>query len=225
MDMEKTINIFGIEIDNKTAKESMKSAIAMMDSDGLSTIELITMDMLLKEQENQEMKEAVRRMDLVLPGTNEILKTAGLTGARCLQRPSERPFLQMFLKYLQKNKKRIFLLADNEGERETAADELMKTYKGLMIVGSAVMPEENSEDQIVNEINGLEVDCILSVLASPRQELFISHTSTLLNAKVWVGMSGLFREKQEEQKHIYKIKNFLIRKLFRHQVDKQKKQE
>ena len=67
MDMEKTINIFGIEIDNKTAKESMKSAIAMMDSDGLSTIELITMDMLLKEQENQEMKEAVRRMDLVLP--------------------------------------------------------------------------------------------------------------------------------------------------------------
>ena len=55
MDMEKTINIFGIEIDNKTAKESMKSAIAMMDSDGLSTIELITMDMLLKEQENQEL--------------------------------------------------------------------------------------------------------------------------------------------------------------------------
>ena len=35
-------------------------------------------------------------------------EAAEIQEARCLQRPSERPFIQMFLKYLQKSKKRVY---------------------------------------------------------------------------------------------------------------------
>ena len=91
--MEETIKIFGIEIENITAKETMKKAVEMLDQEGLSLVELLTMDTLLLGQDDAELKEAVGEMDLVLSGSAELYEAAEIQEARCLQRPSERPFI------------------------------------------------------------------------------------------------------------------------------------
>ena len=100
------------------AKETMKKAVEMLDQEGLSLVELLTMDTLLLGQDDAELKEAVGEMDLVLSGSAELYEAAEIQEARCLQRPSERPFIQMFLKYLQKSKKRVYLLTESEPEKE-----------------------------------------------------------------------------------------------------------
>ncbi|MCI8292578.1 MAG: teichoic acid biosynthesis protein [Hespellia sp.] len=224
MDMEETLIIFGIEIDNQTSKESMKSAIALMEREGLGTIELVTMEMLLQEQDNQELKQIVRAMDLVLPGTKEILEMADFTEkeARSLQYPSERPFLQLFMKFLQKNQKRIFVLAESEMEKEMTVDLLLQGNKGILIAGSGILSKENaSEDTVVNDINGLEIDCILSVVPSPQQEQFIAHSAALLNANIWLGCGNLLRMGYKEKQYLNRVKNFVARRIFHHQVGKQ----
>ena len=103
MEMESKVCVFGIEIDSRPAKESWKTAIKLMDAEGLSTIEILTMDMLLKERDNPDIKESLARMDLVLPESEEMLKVAENPDVKPLAETTEkRGFLQMYLKYLQK---------------------------------------------------------------------------------------------------------------------------
>ena len=49
-----------------------------------------------------------------------------------------------------------------------------------------------SEEEIINEINSLEPDCILSVLPSPKQEEFIKDNKSYINARVWMGCGEVF---------------------------------
>ena len=53
---------------------------------------------------------------LVLPGEVEILEAAEIHDRVKLKETENRIFLKMFMKYLQKNQKRIYLLADTEEE-------------------------------------------------------------------------------------------------------------
>ena len=54
MGMEEKINIFDIEMDNLTAKETMIKAMEYLESESMDTIEIMSMDMLLSGQENTE---------------------------------------------------------------------------------------------------------------------------------------------------------------------------
>ena len=226
MNMENKISVFGIEIDSRPAKESLKAAIELMDGEGLSTIEILTMDMLLKERDNEEIKEILAKMDLVLPESEAMLKMAENPEVKHAAETAEkRGFLQMYLKYLQKYKKRVFLLAEDDRQCEQVSELLKKEYRGILLTGSGVLPEGGEEESVINEINGLEIDCILSVLSSPHQELFAENARSMLSAKMWLGLSRMLRKKQEEGKKTYKAKNFFIRNLFRHSVGKENRQD
>ena len=226
MDMENKLSVFGIGIDSRPAKESLKAAIELMDGEGLSTIEILTMDMLLKERDNEEIKEILAKMDLVLPESEAMLKMAENPEVKHAAETAEkRGFLQMYLKYLQKYKKRVFLLAEDDRQCEQVSELLKKEYRGILLTGSGVLPEGGEEESVINEINGLEIDCILSVLSSPHQELFAENARNMLSAKMWLGLSRMLRKKQEEGKKTYKAKNFFIRNLFRHSVGKENRQD
>ena len=226
MDMENKIRVFGIEIDSRPAKEALKTAIELMDAEGLSTIEILTMDMLLKERDNAEIKEILAKMDLVLPESEAMLKMAENPDMKPMAEAAEkRGFLQMYLKYLQKYKKRVFLLAEDDQQCEQVSELLKKEYRGILLTGSGVLSEDVGEESVINEINGLEIDCILSVLPSPSQELFAENARNLLSAKMWLGLSGMLRKKQEAGKKTYKAKSFFIRNLFRHSVGKENRQD
>ena len=51
-------------------------AIEFMKGDSVNTIELVSMESLMKEHENPEWKKKVSMQDLILPGSVEILEAA-----------------------------------------------------------------------------------------------------------------------------------------------------
>ena len=111
--MTEKISIFDVEISCIKAKEAMMQAIGFMKGDSVNTIELVSMESLMKEHENPEWKKKVSMQDLVLPGSVEILEAAKTDDARLLRETDNKLFLRMFLKYLQKNHHKIYLLADH----------------------------------------------------------------------------------------------------------------
>ena len=196
MRMEEKISIFDIEMDNLTAKETMIQAMQFLESESIDTIEIMSMDMLLSGQEDMEWKEQVGRIGIVLPGDKEILTAADVHDRKRLQEAEERVFLRMFMKYLQKNHGRVYLLAETE---------------------------EELEETVINDINGTETDCILSVLPSPYQEQFISENKALLNARVWFGCGPALGRSYDDLRIFRRIKHFFIKKTFWHRVEKEQK--
>lgn len=131
----------------------------------------------------------------------------------------------MFMKYMQKNHKKLFLLAESEEKLDKAEELLIRQNRGIQIIGKAVITQDGELIQnVINAINGTETDCILSVLSSPFQEQFIQRNKALLNARVWLGCGTAFRQNFEDMRLNNRIRHFVMKRLFRYRVGKQNSQ-
>lgn len=221
--MEKKLNILEVEIDGITAKAAMKAAVGYMQSETLSTIEIVTMDMLIQGQENPEWRALTKEVDLLLPGDWEIFEVASIDDKTLLKDVTNHVFLSMFLRYLQRNKKQIFLLADTAEKMEELKQVLVDAVRGNLLIGGAgVLEPDGRVEELINEINGAEIDCIISVLPSPFQEEFIGKNSALLSARLWFGGGNAIL--QQNGGRTGRVRHFLLKKFFCHQVELQKKE-
>lgn len=213
--MADSIEVMGVVLDCLTAKEAMLQAMQFMENDLVDTIEILSMKDLMNGREDTEWQDRVNECGLVMPGEAEILKAADAGGGNVERETADHIFIKLFLKYLQKNQKKIFLLAETEEDLQDTTDALRRYNRGIRLAGSGVVkPEDNRDESVVNEINGTETDCILSVLASPYQEQFISRNRALLNAKVWLGCGALFREGSRARRPSGRVKHFFRKFLF-----------
>ena len=112
--MGEKINIFDVEIPCIKAKEAMIRAMYYMEQESLNTIELLSMKMLLNGQEDTQWKEQLNGLSMILPGSVEILEAAQVKDSILLRETDDKLFLRMFMKYMQKNHKKLFLLAESE---------------------------------------------------------------------------------------------------------------
>lgn len=223
--MNDKINILNVGIDDYTAKQAMKETVAYMESEPINVVEMVTVDTLMYAKEEPELKESIEMLDLVLPGEKEILEAADITDRRHLQEIESQTYLKMFLRYLHKNHRRIFLLVETEEEVQGFYDHFSAAYSGIQVTGIAkVSPENNADDMVINAINGQEVDCVIAALSAPVQEQFIARNKNLLNARVWLGTG-------KAMKQIYKngirknwLMQFLIHRIFKREIEKNRKE-
>ena len=213
--MADSIEVMGVVLDCLTAKEAMLRAMQFMENDLVDTIEILSMKDLMNGREDTEWQDLVNECGLVMPGEAEILKAADTGGGNVERETGNHIFIKLFLKYLQKNQKKIFLLAETEEDLLDTTEALRRYNRGIRLIGSGVVkPGDNRDESVVNEINGTETDCILSVLAPPYQEQFISRNRALLNAKVWLGCGALFREGSRAHRPSGRVKHFFRKFLF-----------
>lgn len=219
--MEEKINVFDIELNLLTAKKAMRQVMRYMGGESVSTIELIPMEVLLKGQDNAEWKQSLQSVDLLLPSEREILESAEVTDENAIQDLENNTFVRLFFRYLVKNKKKVFLLTEDEKAGRLLKERIETYRKGVQFVGEAVISAQSgSKDAVINMINGVEPDCILSALSYPWQEKFIAESKALLNARVWFGCSFLLNQQKKEEKASGKFKYFILKRLFRYQVGK-----
>lgn len=220
--MNRKINIFGIDITVLTAKEVMKCAIQYLEEETVNTIELVTLEMLMKEKDDEIWREQVQKFDLLLPGEKALLETSEELEHNLVRDVDNATFLRMFFKYLQKNRKTLFLLAESEDELVRIQTVLKLYASSLLIAGQAVLPTDGSmEENVINEINGVEPDCILSGLSTPYGETFAVRRKALLNARLL--LNGILAvSESKEKKTSGRIVQFMMKKFFHYQVKKQK---
>ena len=132
-------------------------------------------------------------------------------------------YLKMFMRYLHKNHKRLYLLVESEEEGQEAFRYLQKAYSGIQLVGLAkVSAEGRADDMLVNAINGSEVDCVLSALSVPLQEDFIAKNRNLLDARVWIGVGKKIFSPRKPGFGQGKIAKYLLNHIFRREMEKNK---
>ena len=222
--MEEKIEVLGVQLDCMTAKETMLSAMQFMENDSVDTIEIMTMDDLMNNQENEVWKAQTDELKIVLPGEAEILEAADIRDRIKLKETENRTFLKMFMKYLQKNQKRVYVLAEMEEDVNATENAIRRYNRGICLSGHACLsPDERREEEVVNDINGTETDCILSVLPVPYQESFISRNRMLLNTKVWLGCGPMLIRSYGDRNLLHQVRHFFRKKMFRREVEKQQK--
>lgn len=227
--MGKNINIMDVNIDICTAKEAMRLAIECMESEKLSIFELLTSNILLHLDAMPELKKELSEFELLIAGETTLLKAAGIADKKLIQEIENRVFLKMFMRYLKKNHKRVYLLAETKDENKEFQEYMNQFYCGIEIAGALSVTDEQktdeqrTDDMIVNAINGSEVDCVLSILSSPLQEQFVVRNRNLLNTRVWLSLGReIIPVCKKKMKH-NRLMQFVIRRILQKEIEKQKK--
>lgn len=228
--MGKKISVLDVQIDNCTAKEAMQKAMAYIRTEPLNVVELVTADVLIQAGEIPELKQNIECLDLVLAGERTILEGVGITDRRILQDVERQMFLRMFFRFLHKNHNRVFLLSDTKDDAQMFSEYLVSYYesmKGSMeVVGMEIVPnDESADDMIINSINGAEVDCIIALLTSPKQEAFVQRNRQVLNAKVWIGVGQAMKARYKTGPYSGWLKEFLTKRIFKKELEKEKRKK
>ncbi|HJA12652.1 MAG TPA: WecB/TagA/CpsF family glycosyltransferase [Candidatus Mediterraneibacter merdipullorum] len=223
--MEQRIEVLGVRLDCLSAKELMRRVMEFMETDTVDTVGMMTMDALMNGREDAAWRSCTDGLCLAVPGEAEILEAADVRDRLRLKETKNRVFLKMFLKYLQKNRRKIYLLAGTEEELLQAERAVRRYDREMLLTGSAVLENGDREEEVVNDINGTETDCVFSVLPSPYQEDFISRNRTLLSIRLWFGCAPALISPADDIRTVQHLRRFFRKKMFRHQVEREQKEK
>lgn len=102
-------------------------------------------------------------------------------------------FVYKYLDLLADKRCTVYLLGAREHIVDKAAEEILKRYKGISIVGvrNGYFNETEEEDILFN-INNKNPDLILVGMGSPKREYWMSKYRDRIKSPVIIGVGGLF---------------------------------
>lgn len=72
--MNEKMNVLDVQLDNCTAKDAMKIIAEYMQTEELNTVDIVTVDTLMRATQLDGMKEELEKLDLLLPEIWRFLK-------------------------------------------------------------------------------------------------------------------------------------------------------
>lgn len=200
--MEEIKDVPNAMIDKRPVKEVMHQAMQYLETDGLNTITIVTNEMLVEIDRDKTVKKAIESFDIVLAG-DKILKEQN-------NYINHQLFPKMFIQYLHKSARNVFLLAETEAELDCFKEFLKDNYNKITIVGTATVLKDGEKDEsIANAINGLDVECLLSILGTPLQETFVMTHKAIIHGSLWIGIGKNFELYKRTKKNKNPIKRFV----------------
>lgn len=146
-------------------------------------------DHIVKLQKDKQFLDIYEKADLVTADGMPLLWIAESLGNPLTEKISGADILPAVCERAAKEKKSVFLLGGRDGVAETAAANLKKKYKGLIIAGTyappmgfdeelceedAVEPEESDVEKAINAVNKAGPDILVVCMGAPKQEKFIA---------------------------------------------------
>ena len=207
--MIKKIDIMGIQLDNYTVREAIRHVETYLSDNVLNTIESISMQMLLEAEQDEAVKEVIDSLDLSIIGEKEILRAADVATMQSVKETAGSDFAVEFFKRIERNKKSLFILGDTDSRIEHAREDLMREFPKLEIVGEyAVENCVGNLEAVINDMNVMTPDVIMSILPTPMQEHFFLEHRDKMNANIWYGVGSLGTSGKHRG-----MKNFLRRMM------------
>lgn len=110
--MSEKIKVLGVLIDSLTAKAAMQEAIRYMETEPINTIEVLAGQAVIELVETGDLREKLEKMDLLVVGDKTLLELSNVEDRRLIREAETNLFLKMFMRYLDKGKKKFFFLPE-----------------------------------------------------------------------------------------------------------------
>lgn len=187
--MIEKIEIAGIRLDNYTVREALELIEGYWDNTVMNTVEAISMKLLMAAREDEQLRQSVESFDLGILDDRELLRAAGITSPQRIRETEEHQFLGEFMKRLERDSRTVCLVGSTTEQVDALKEFLLEYYEGVKVVGiQALEVCQGDVDRLVNEINTVSPDVVLSVLPTPRQEYFLMENRSRMNASIWYGL-------------------------------------
>lgn len=189
--MIKEIIVAGIKLYNYSALENLTQIVKNLEANVFTSIEEVYMKTILLAKEDESVKEALEAMDVTVIAEAGILDAVGQVTIFRKAEIERREFFLQLMKILERNGHTVYVLGEAKEKIAETCQYIADEFPRIKMVGSIALNEvEGTEDGVVNEINMIAPDVIISVLPSPKQELFFKDYKSMLLTKIWYGIGA-----------------------------------
>ena len=196
--MIKTIDFAGIELDNYTVREMIMIVEKKMSDHGFHTIEEVNMDTLMMAESDPVLKEALHMAEHTVISENGILEAVGSESYQRRHEIEHHDFFFEMMKRIERNRQAVFVIGDVRERVDRFCEFLKDRFEKCDLTGAEALEDcQGTTDAMVNEINALAPDVILSVLPCPDQEHFLVENHEKLSAGLWYGIGSWDFTKQK----------------------------
>lgn len=215
------MQVLGVELQDYTVREAMRKTDYFLRDNKVSTIAYITTRGLMAAEESPELKTFLSNIDLTVAADSDILSAAGVYNRNRVKEIENDEFMEEFLKKLVRGKRRVYLLTGTK-EQLGALKECLKSYQeNLRIVGSYSLDElEKDEDYLINEMNGLMPDVVISNISSPQRESFFENNHMKMNTRIWLMLKDKVVHATQGKNIFWRFADRISKKIFRRKVEK-----
>lgn len=215
--MIKTIDFAGIVLDNYSVRETIMNVEKNMSDQGFHTIEEVNMDTLMQAETDEVIKDALQMAEHTVIAEAGILDAVGAGSYQRRHEIEHHDFFYELMKRIERNHKTLFVIGDSMERVEQMCERILDRYPKCDIVGMEALDEcSGATDAVINEINALAPDVVLSIIPSPQQEHFLMENREKISAELWYGLGKIELGKKRSRLALK------IHKLIRtHKLEKQ----
>ena len=191
--MNAKIEIMGISADTCSVEEIIKSINAHWNQkDSLSTYGVLNMKLLMAAQKDEELKGYIEMLDKTVADETEVLQAAGIEDRELVQETSQHGFLGTLFWLLAQYRNHIFLLGENQEDTEDMFQYLHEKYPDIIIAGKDSLQGGGADqvDRVINEINSLSPQAVLSCSRTYEMEKFVKNNRKMINTRVWFSLGN-----------------------------------
>jgi exopolysaccharide biosynthesis WecB/TagA/CpsF family protein len=186
-------HVFGVEVVNSSMAEVLDDLEERLESDMKTSVGFVNADCLNKCFSNTEYHETLRAMERVYPDGIGVRLAAQMFGNGVQENINGTDLFPLLCQRLAGTSHGIFLLGAREGLAEKAAENMTERYPGVSFAGCqhGYFTADN-EDEVINKINASGASVLLVAMGAPQQELWLARNRDRLNARILMGVGGLF---------------------------------
>lgn len=207
--MIKEFIVAGIKLNSYSTIENLTRIGNNLDNNVFTGIEEVYMRTLLLAKEEEDVRKAIEAMDVTIVAETEILEAVGENTILRKREIERREFFFQLMRILERNGYTVYILGESVKEVEETCQYIVDEFPRLKLIGAkALEGSEESDESVINDINMMAPDVIVSVISSPLQEKFFIEHKSMLSARIWYGAGS---EKIIGRKHTLGAK--LLRKF------------
>ncbi len=193
--MRKIITILGVPIDNITKEEAGQITLNLVKESNKSCKMIFApnTEFIMKAQKDKEFFDILKQSSLSTPDSVGIMWGAKLQGKSFVERIPGQAYFREVLRVGEENNLTFYLLGGMPGIPEKTKENLEKIFPNIKIVGvhDGYLNEE-TEAEVIKEINRLEPNVLFVAMGAPRQEKWIYKHRNELKVDVATGQGGTF---------------------------------
>lgn len=185
----KEIHILGVSIREYSLKESLAVTEDYLKNGAMNTVLFVSAKILLKAGENPELKELIESMDMTVCAEPDILRAADVATMSRVREVENNAYLKEVVRRLFKGKYTVYLLTEKEEDIVRLKEQLGQVGPTLRIVAENNLEAvEERMDNLVNHMNDIAADVIISMIPFPKQEMIIAENKNYINSEVWFAL-------------------------------------
>ena len=183
-----SVELLGLNIDDYTFEESIRTAKELIDGAKVSQVVTINPEMFGEAEKNNDFANIVKEAEMVIPDGIGVKIALKLTGKKA-QRIAGIDFAKKLLQESALSGIPVGIVGSKEDVIVKAVENLQNEISGLNVVYYHNGYFDN-DSEIYEELKSKSPKLILVALGSPKQEFFIYNAKKVLNPCLMVGIGG-----------------------------------